>query len=47
MPNQRTSKKNPPSPPSLSDVLDMQQFSILEIVASDGSEQEVLEEGDW
>lgn len=35
------------SSPSLSDVLNMPKFSGLEILASDESVQEVLEEGDW
>ena len=34
-------------PPSLSEVLDMPKFERLEIVASDESLQEVLQEGDW
>lgn len=35
------------SPPSLSEVLDMPKFPTLEIIASNESVQETLEEGDW
>jgi hypothetical protein len=35
------------TPPSLSEVLEMDRYPNLQIVDSDGSARETIEEGDW
>lgn len=48
MPNKSLPKADKPeSPPSLSEVLNMQKLSKIEVVARDESLQHVFKEGDW